>query len=146
LEVPPTPSLASRIANYITESIVADAPLANAGAAISVPAEVVDTDTSANRTVRHRSKRSCQPSNDAESSGEEVEEANVEFEAVDVPFIAEDEEVEAVDEPFINEEEEMVARNPGNTRMLKEIECSLDEAYWAAFGPCIRRIPKGLLY
>jgi hypothetical protein len=55
------------------------------------------------------------------------------------PFIA-------VDEPFINEEEEIVARNPGNTRMLKEIECSLDGVYWAAFGPRIRRSPERLLY
>jgi hypothetical protein len=65
-EVPPPPSLASRIANFINDSFVADAPLTtNAGAAVSVPTDVVDTATSAS-TVQHRSKRTCtrQPSND----------------------------------------------------------------------------------
>jgi hypothetical protein len=101
----------------MNDSFVADAPLPNAGAAISLPTEVVDTDTSTN-TVQRRSKRTRarQPSNDVEPIGDEAEEANVEFEAVDEPFIAENEEAEA----------EIVARNPGNTRMLKEIECALD--------------------
>jgi hypothetical protein len=147
-EVPPPPSLASRIVNFVNDSLVADDPLHHAGAAISVPAEVVDTDTSANSTVQRRSKRTRarRPSNDVEPIGDVAEETNVEFEAVDVPFVAEDEEVEAVDEPFINEEEEIVVRNPGNIRLFKEIECSLDGVYWAAFGPRIRRSPERLLY
>ncbi|KAL3770245.1 hypothetical protein ACHAWO_009559 [Cyclotella atomus] len=78
-EVPPPTSLATRIANFINDSFVADAPLINAGAAISVPAEVVDADTSANSTVQRRSKRtlSRQPSNNAEPISVEAEEANV---------------------------------------------------------------------
>ncbi|KAL7504363.1 hypothetical protein ACHAXN_002236 [Cyclotella atomus] len=82
-EVPPPPSLASRIVNFVNDSFVADAPLPNDGAAISVPAEVVDTDTFANSTVQRRSKRTRarQPSNDAEPIGDGAEEAKVEFEA-----------------------------------------------------------------
>jgi hypothetical protein len=144
-EVPSPPSLASCIVNFVIDSLVADVPLPNAGAAISVPAKVVDTDTSPNSTVQRRSKRTRtrRPSNDVEPIGDVAEEANVEFEAVDVPFIAEG---EAVDGPFINEEDEIIERNPGNTRMLKEIECSLDGVYWAAFGPRIRRSHERLLY
>lgn len=50
-EVPPPQSLTSRIMNYITESIVADAPLTNTSAAISDSSKCVDTDTSTNSTV-----------------------------------------------------------------------------------------------
>jgi hypothetical protein len=125
-EVPPPQSLTSRIMNYITESIVADAALTNAAA--TVPSVIVDTDTSTG-TIQRRSKRTRQQSSDVEPIGNEAEEYNVEFEAVDAPFVAEDEEVT----------EEIVTRAPENARMLKEIECSLDGVYWAAIGRRIRR-------
>jgi hypothetical protein len=91
-EVPPPPSLASRIVSFINDSLVADAPLTNAGAAVSVPIEVVDADTPANSTVQRRSKRTRarQTSHDAEPIGNEAEEANVEFEAVDENPVAND--------------------------------------------------------
>jgi hypothetical protein len=124
-EVPSPPSLASRIMNCIT--------LTNAGTAISVPSEIVDTETSSNSTVQRRSKRTRarRPSNDAEPIGKEAEEANIEFEAVDAPFVDQDGEVA----------EEIAARAPKNARMLKKIDCSLDGVYWGAYGPRIRRKP-----
>ncbi|KAL3791720.1 hypothetical protein ACHAWO_006282 [Cyclotella atomus] len=120
-EVPTQPSLASRIMNYLTESTVADAALTNA--AVTVPSVIVDTDNSTS-TVQRRSKctrtRSHQISNDSEPIGVKAEEANVEFETLDVPFIDQDEEV-------VNE---IVVRGPENARMLKELKCMLDGVYW----------------
>jgi hypothetical protein len=132
-EVPPPPSLASRIMNYINASIVADTPLNNA--VTTVPPEIVHTNTSANSTVQRRSKRTRsrtrQLSNDVEPIGDEAEDHGVEFETVDASFVDQDDEV--VDE--------MVVRSPENARMLKELECTLDGVYWGAYGPRIRCKP-----
>jgi hypothetical protein len=138
--LPAPPSLASRITNFISSSIMADALLTTARAEIDVPSEIVDTATSDNGTVT----RNRQPQIDFEA-----EEPEVEFEAVE-PFIAQDEE-EAVEivvdehEHVVDEAvaEEAVAASRARTcsRMLKELESPLDGVYWSPDGPRSRRKP-----
>jgi hypothetical protein len=163
--LPAPPSLASRITNFISSSTMADALLTTARTEIDVPSEIVDTATSDNGTVQRRSKhiRNRQP-----QIGNEAGEPEVVFEAVDEPFIAQDEEevevqVESdasndvepigdeaeeivVDEPeqVVDEivtEEAVAASRPRTSRMLKELESPLDGVYWSTNGPRNRRKP-----
>jgi hypothetical protein len=127
--LPAPPSLASRIANFISSSIMADALLTTARAEIDVPSEIVDTATSDNGTFQRRSKRTR---NRQPQIGNEAEVPEVVFEAVDEPFIAQDEE----------EANEIVVGAPEKPQMLKKIECTLDGAYWDASAPRIHRKPN----
>jgi hypothetical protein len=146
--LPAPPSLASRITNFISSSIMADALLTTARTEIDVPSEIVDTATSDNGTVQRRSKRTR---NRQPQIGNEAEEPEVEFEAVDEPIITESDasndaepigdEAEEIVVDEVVAEEAVAASRPRTSRILKELESPLDGVYWSTDGPRNRRKP-----